>query len=96
MRKTLMDKTLLAIHDKRRVSALDLKVADVANTDLDTVSLAVQEIVGGENSSDPMSDHQLAKQLEARGIKISRRTVTQIRQHVKIPSARQRRAAAND
>ena len=57
----------------------------------DAIKARLKEIVDGEDKSKPLSDDQIAEALQARGIKIARRTVAKYRNLLNIPSARQRR-----
>lgn len=53
----------------------------------------VQEILAADDGSRPLSDVDIARQLERQGIRIARRTVTKYRQQLRIPPAEQRAAA---
>ncbi len=55
------------------------------------VKQIVKEIVDAEDKSRPLSDEEISKALEARGLDIARRTVTKYRRQLDIPSSRQRR-----
>lgn len=57
----------------------------------DNVCQMIQEIVSHEDSRKPMSDSQLAKQLQDRGLEIARRTVTKYRERAGVPPARLRK-----
>lgn len=48
-------------------------------------------IIENEDKSDPLSDEQLAAELEKRGIDIARRTVSKYRKVLEIPSSRRRK-----
>ncbi len=50
------------------------------------VKLVLQEIIDGENKTNPLSDQKIAEELAERGIKIARRTVTKYREDFAIPS----------
>ena len=65
--------------------------ADGEEVAWDSVRLKLQEIVDGEDKSDPYSDDGLVKQFGAHGITVARRTVTKYRKAMNIPSSRQRR-----
>ncbi|MDA8454774.1 RNA polymerase factor sigma-54 [Acidovorax sp. GBBC 3334] len=52
----------------------------------------VQEILAADNGLQPLSDVDIARQLERQGIRIARRTVTKYRQQLRIPPAEQRAA----
>jgi len=45
---------------------------------------AIQQIVAQENPAKPLSDDALAKQLNAQGIKVARRTVAKYREQLGI------------
>lgn len=51
----------------------------------------LEEIIQQEDAGNPLSDEALARQLEDKSIKISRRTVAKYRQELNIPSAMSRR-----
>ena len=51
----------------------------------------IKQLIQNENKKKPYSDAQLAKQLEAEGITISRRTVAKYREQMGIPTAQIRR-----
>lgn len=53
----------------------------------------VQEILAADDGARPLSDVDIARQLERQGIRIARRTVTKYRQQLRIPPAEQRAAA---
>ena len=57
----------------------------------DAVRIKLQELIDGEDKSDPYSDDELVKQLKHHGITVARRTVTKYRKKMGIPSSRQRR-----
>ncbi len=52
-----------------------------------SIKHALEEIIQQEDASNPLSDETIAKQLEDRGIKISRRTIAKYRQELNIPPA---------
>jgi RNA polymerase sigma-54 factor len=56
------------------------------------VKLRIQKLIQGENPHNPLSDQEIADQLEKDGLDISRRTVTKYRIADGIPSTRQRRS----
>ena len=76
----------------RRFFSGGLAAADggenVAN---DVVRLKLQEIIGKEDKTEPLSDDALVKMLESEGIQVARRTIVKYRQHLGIPSSRGRR-----
>ncbi len=57
----------------------------------EAVKAALQEIVDGEDKSNPLSDDALAEELKKRGIEIARRTVAKYRSQLGIASARMRK-----
>lgn len=57
----------------------------------DSIKAKVQEIVNGEDKSDPLSDDAIVEKLAADGVYIKRRTVAKYRAQLDIPTARQRR-----
>lgn len=57
----------------------------------EAVRTMLQEEVGAEDKSHPLSDEALAARLKARGVTIARRTVVKYREQLGIPPARRRR-----
>ncbi|MEM6470137.1 MAG: RNA polymerase factor sigma-54 [Planctomycetota bacterium] len=57
----------------------------------DTIRLKLQELIDGEDKSDPLSDESLVKRLAEEGMTVARRTVTKYRKRMGIPSSRQRK-----
>jgi RNA polymerase sigma-54 factor len=57
----------------------------------DTVRLKLQEVIGSEDKSNPLSDDDLVDALTKHGINVARRTITKYRKAMNIPSSRQRR-----
>ncbi|MGA0174539.1 MAG: RNA polymerase sigma-54 factor, partial [Phycisphaerales bacterium] len=55
------------------------------------IKAELKEVVDAEDRTKPLSDRAIAEALEARGIRIARRTVVKYREQMGIPSARQRR-----
>lgn len=51
----------------------------------------IQEIIHSENKQKPLSDAKIAEQLEKKGIRISRRTVTKYREQMQIPNTQMRK-----
>lgn len=51
----------------------------------------IQEIIRSENKQKPLSDAKIAEQLEKKGIRISRRTVTKYREQMQIPNTQMRK-----
>jgi RNA polymerase sigma-54 factor len=56
----------------------------------------IQEMVAAEPMGRPLSDVDIARQLDGQGLRVARRTVTKYRQLLRIEPAERRRAAAND
>ncbi|MGD8454089.1 MAG: RNA polymerase factor sigma-54 [Phycisphaerae bacterium] len=57
----------------------------------DSIKAKVQEIVDGEDKSNPLSDDEIVGRLKDMGIEIKRRTVAKYRAQLDIPTARRRR-----
>ena len=57
----------------------------------DAIKAALQEVVGGEDKTKPLSDDAIVKALKERGIEIARRTVAKYRAQLDIPPARMRK-----
>lgn len=55
------------------------------------VLTCIQEIIRIENKQKPLSDAKIAEQLEKKGIRISRRTVTKYREQMQIPNTQMRK-----
>jgi RNA polymerase sigma-54 factor len=53
-------------------------------------------MVAAEPAGQPLSDVDIARQLDLQGLRVARRTVTKYRQLLRIEPAERRRAAAND
>jgi RNA polymerase sigma-54 factor len=49
------------------------------------------ELIAGEDRESPLSDADIVKEFNTKGLNIARRTVTKYRKAMKIPSSRQRR-----
>jgi RNA polymerase sigma-54 factor len=60
------------------------------STSWDSVKARVKEIIDNEDKLNPLSDGDIAKMVQAEGIKISRRTIVKYREQLRIPTARQR------
>jgi len=54
----------------------------------------IQDMIGGENPLDPLSDAEIARQLARQGLTVARRTVTKYRQMLKVPAVERRRKHA--
>jgi len=67
------------------------QTADGEEVAWDTVRIKLQELIDGEDKSDPLSDDALVNALSADGITLARRTITKYRKQMQIPSSRQRR-----
>lgn len=57
----------------------------------DQIRIKLQELIDEEDKKKPYSDDELVKRLQAKGLKVARRTVTKYRKKMGIPSSRQRR-----
>lgn len=55
------------------------------------VLTCIQEIIRSENKQKPLSDAKIAEQLEKKGMRISRRTVTKYREQMQIPNTQMRK-----
>jgi RNA polymerase sigma-54 factor len=55
----------------------------------------IQEIVASESADHPLSDVDIARQLDSQGLKVARRTVTKYRQLLRIEPAERRRSTAS-
>ena len=55
------------------------------------VLTCIQEIIRSENKQKPLSDAKIAEQLEKKGSRISRRTVTKYREQMQIPNTQMRK-----
>jgi RNA polymerase sigma-54 factor len=58
---------------------------------LATLKLKVKKMIEEENPAKPLTDDQIAKQLDNEGIHVTRRTVAKYREDMRIPSTHQRR-----
>jgi RNA polymerase sigma-54 factor len=56
-----------------------------------SIKAKVEEIIAGEDKSNPLSDDEIVERLKAQGTAIKRRTVAKYRAQLSIPAARQRR-----
>ena len=54
----------------------------------------IQDMIGGENPLDPLSDAEIARQLARQGLTVARRTVTKYRQMLKVSAVERRRKHA--
>ncbi|MDP1899698.1 MAG: RNA polymerase factor sigma-54 [Rubrivivax sp.] len=61
------------------------------NASSTAVRALIQQIVGAENASKPLSDSQISEMLEEQGIQVARRTVAKYREALKIAPASLRR-----
>ncbi len=57
----------------------------------DAIRIKLQEVVDGEDKTDPYSDDALVRELKKHGLNVARRTITKYRLKMDIPSSRQRR-----
>jgi len=55
------------------------------------VRMTLRDVVASEDKSQPLTDDAIVKELNKAGITVARRTVTRLRQSMKIPSWRGRR-----
>jgi RNA polymerase sigma-54 factor len=65
----------------------DGKQSDVSRA---SVQDLVREVVSNEDKSNPLSDGDIVKALDEKGVKVARRTVTKYRRQLDIPPSRQR------
>jgi len=56
-----------------------------------TLKRKVKKMIEEEDASHPLTDDQIAKQLDEEGIHVTRRTVAKYREDMRIPSTHQRR-----
>lgn len=56
-----------------------------------SIKAALREVIEAEDRSRPLTDDQLARQLQARGFDVARRTVAKYREQMEIPVARLRK-----
>jgi RNA polymerase sigma-54 factor len=61
------------------------------NLSQDGLGAVLKRLIDNENKSSPLSDQQLARELEKSGVLIARRTVSKYREGMLIPSARKRK-----
>jgi len=73
-----------------------LETVDGGEVSNKEVKAELQRIVDDEDKTDPLSDQKLADQLEEKGFKIARRTVSKYRKHLGIPVARLRKQIVLD
>src|SRR6185295_12490631 len=57
----------------------------------DSIKAKLKQIVDEENKTKPLKDDEIAAQLAATGVEISRRTVAKYRMQLSIPAAPQRK-----
>src|SRR5436190_1291274 len=57
----------------------------------ESVRSRIRHLVGGENSSQPLSDDRIVDLLKGEGVEIARRTVAKYREAMRIPSSAERR-----
>lgn len=53
----------------------------------------IQQMIAGEPAGEPLSDVEIARELDIQGLKVARRTVTKYRQLLRIEAAERRRGA---
>jgi RNA polymerase sigma-54 factor len=56
-----------------------------------TLKRRVKKMIEEEDSAKPLTDDQIARQLDVEGIHVTRRTVAKYREDMRIPSTHQRR-----
>ncbi len=56
-----------------------------------SIKSKIQEIISVEDSSHPISDQQIAKELKKHGLNVARRTISKYREELGIPSTHKRR-----
>ena len=61
------------------------------NISLMTLKRRVKKMIEEEDAVHPLTDEQIAKQLEVEGVNVTRRTVAKYREDLRIPSTHQRR-----
>jgi RNA polymerase sigma-54 factor len=75
----------------RRFFVFGTQSADGEDVAYETIRLKLQEIIGKEDKSNPLSDDDLVLELKKEGMGVARRTITKYRKKMGIPSSRQRR-----
>ncbi len=75
----------------RRFFVGGTKTEDGEDVAWDAIRLKLQEVVDNEDKANPLSDEDLASELQKHGLKVARRTITKYRRKMGIPSSRQRR-----
>ncbi|MGE3165183.1 MAG: RNA polymerase factor sigma-54 [Planctomycetota bacterium] len=78
-------------YELRRLFTGGVERADGGIESRDNVCKVIGQIVAGENPRRPLSDSQLTKKLQERGLDIARRTVTKYRERAGIAPARLRK-----
>ncbi len=68
-----------------------IKTQDGEEVSSREVKNTLKEIVDNENKKKPLSDQSLADELNERGFKVARRTVSKYREQLNIPVARLRK-----
>jgi len=56
----------------------------------------LKKIIAAENTQKPLSDHKLAKLLQAQGISVARRTIAKYRESLGIPASNERKVLLQD
>lgn len=79
------------LYELKYFFSVNLATRDGCGTSSTGVKQQLQEIVERENRGRPLTDQQLAEQLQQRGVKISRRTVAKYREELAIASSTLRR-----
>ncbi len=87
--RTIRDKRLN--HQGTRYNLKDLFTNQIGETTRHNVKKVVQEIVGSEDKSNPLSDEEIRQKMSEMGVEISRRTVGKYRNQLDIPPMKKRR-----
>lgn len=69
---------------------------DGASITIDNTKAIIQNLIASEDKNKPLSDQDIAANLQEKGIKISRRTVVKYRDQLHIPSSNERKANAKN
>lgn len=83
--------TPFGVHELRRFFTGGVERADGGIESRDNVCQVIAELVAAEDEQRPLSDSQLTKKLQERGLDIARRTVSKYRERAGIAPARLRR-----
>ncbi len=83
--------TPVGIFELKFFFSRSLKIQGSFNLSTDYLLKRIKELIENEDRQNPMSDAEIARKLSEEGLKISRRSVTDKRKRLKIPSARERK-----